>query len=168
MIHLLLALACVQAAGKRETVAAGSLKLTLPARWEVVEEPATLLTALSPLEDEQDTFRENLRVTAVELQGTPSIDEIFTPRRKFLQEGKGKLVVDDHGELKFNGHRVLWMALRRKEAPATGPEYAMLEYGLVHDGKAYSLKFLVVASKRDHYRSVADAVLGTLHPPAAK
>lgn len=168
MTLLAFLLGCVQSAEKAETVTAGSLKLTLPAGWEVVEEASTLLSVLSPLEDDRDTFRENLRVTASEVQGAPTIDSLFTPRRKFLQAGKGKLIVDDHGALTCNGHRVLWMALRRKDPPADAPDYTMLQYGLVHDGKAYSLKFMSVASKRDHVRALAEAVLGTLQPPAGK
>lgn len=153
-----------QDGGKR--VAAGDLTFQLPEKWETMSEAETLLTALSPVEDDQDTFRENLRVQATPLQGPATIDELFGASMEPMKSGKSPMELTGNGSLTANGHRILWMAVRPRQPAAGRESLTMIDYGLVHGGKAYALHFLVATAKVERYRVEFEAIVRTVEPPA--
>jgi hypothetical protein len=159
----------VQAQGdKTQALKAGDLTLNVPADWEVAPEDTTLLSVLTPVEGADDTFRENLRITAEDVNAGVGIEALFTQAQQAIGKADHPLKLVSKGAVTANGHRVLWMALRPKKPQPGQAGLTLLEYGFVHGGKAYSFKAMAADAKADKFRASVEKILKTVEPKAGK
>ncbi len=166
LLPLLLAGAAVQD-DQLQTVKAGDLTLKVPSTWELFPQDNTLLSLLTPQEGDSDPFRENLRITSQDVVGGSNIEGLMAESVKAIEK-EGAMKIIGKGSLTANGHKVVYLTLKPKQAKPGQEPLTLVEYGLVYGTKAYSFKAMAADKELSKFKAAVEKVLKTVEPKAGK
>jgi hypothetical protein len=95
---------------KEKTLKAGNYTIQAPPDWEVLEEKSSMLTIREPMQNDTDTFGENIRIVKFVVGKVFSVTDVL--RRQKSDTERFKLI----GEGKVSDAKVpmVWMALTPK------------------------------------------------------
>lgn len=150
-----------------QTVRAGDLILKVPSTWETAPQDNTLLSLLTPQEGENDTFRENLRITSTDVVGGSNIGGLMAESVKNIEK-EGVLKILGKGSLEANGHKIMWISMKPKAAKPGQDALTLVEYGLVYGTKAYSFKAMAADKELSKFKTAVEKVLKTIEPKGGK
>lgn len=89
---------------KKYTDKEGHFTLSYPSNWEMMEGfQGTVVSVVSPMESEQDQFRENVNVVIEPLDAEISLEDYFEMSRQNLREAFQSYQEHDSGEVNLGG-----------------------------------------------------------------
>jgi len=136
-------------ADESKTVDLDDLTITIPSNWSQFEEDDTILTALGPLVDQDDTFTENLRLKIHPINRDISLDDILDAQIKDAENSDFNVI--RQGELQVGSDRFVWYATTPKTAPADEVLLAMINYMTIRSRRGYVAHCMCEADQLDTY-----------------
>lgn len=144
-------------------------KFQTPKDWEKDEskEADNATTAFyAPLENDQDVYRENFVVTAINIPSGEKItmDEFVNASHAGLKKSVNDVAITDTGEATLAGQKAQTFAFTGNISNDSGAKATIKgkEYYIINGGHAYAFTFSGANTQFDKYQPVADQIFGSV------
>lgn len=123
--------------------------IEFPEGWEMIVEGGGLsVVAISPFENEYDSFDEAIGVIVIEGIGNVRLEEFYRDGLEYLEASYENFYVEDEGNMRINDSKAIWNVYSY-DLPDTYVK--VLEYNLVRNGRGYVITADAEVSKYDEY-----------------
>jgi hypothetical protein len=123
--------------------------IEFPEGWEmIVEDGGSSVIAISPPENDFDSFDEALSVLVFEGIGNVSLEDFYEDGVEVYHESYENFSIVDEGTIQIDNHNAMWIVFSYDL-----PDIAVrvLEYSLVKDGKGYVITADAEDTKYERY-----------------
>jgi len=113
----------------------GKYSIAFPAQWELAADlDESSIAGISPREDGQDFFRENVLIGSFDLTTTDNLDDYFQGNLEYLQRQIGDIEVESQERVEIDGQEAIKLIY---SSTISNTRVKTVQVFLLRDGRGY-------------------------------